>query len=65
MVDTHGTGCSLSSAIAALLARGLPLPQAVQSAHAWLQAAIHAADSLGIGQGRGPVHHFHALWSHV
>lgn len=63
--NTHGTGCSLSSAIAALLARGLPLPQAVQSAHAWLQAAIHAADSLGIGQGRGPVHHFHALWSHV
>jgi hydroxymethylpyrimidine/phosphomethylpyrimidine kinase len=60
--NTHGTGCSLSSAIAAGLARGLPLAEAVGAAHAWLHAAIRAADCLGVGHGRGPVHHFHALW---
>ncbi|MFO1105412.1 MAG: bifunctional hydroxymethylpyrimidine kinase/phosphomethylpyrimidine kinase [Amaricoccus sp.] len=60
--NTHGTGCSLSSAIAAGLARGLPLVEAVGAAHAWLNAAIRAADGLAIGHGRGPVHHFHALW---
>ncbi len=60
--NTHGTGCSLSSAIAAGLARGMPLAAAVGAAHAWLHAAIRAADGLGIGAGRGPVHHFHALW---
>ena len=60
--NTHGTGCSLSSAVAAGLARGLPLVEAVGTAHAWLHAAIRAADSLDVGQGRGPVHHFHALW---
>ena len=60
--NTHGTGCTLSSAIAALLARGRPLPEAVGSARAWLAGAIAAADSLGIGKGKGPVHHFHALW---
>ena len=59
---THGTGCTLSSAIAALLARGRPLPQAVDEAKRWLSAAIAAADGLGIGRGIGPVHHFHALW---
>lgn len=61
--NTHGTGCSLSSAIAAGLARGLPLVEAVGAAHAWLHAAIRAADGLRIGQGRGPVHHFHELWA--
>jgi hydroxymethylpyrimidine/phosphomethylpyrimidine kinase len=60
--NTHGTGCSLSSAIAAGLARGLPLAAAVGAAHDWLHAAIRAADGLAVGQGRGPVHHFHALW---
>ncbi len=60
--NTHGTGCTLSSAIAAGLARGLPLAAAVGDAHAWLHAAIRAADRLGVGRGRGPVHHFHALW---
>ena len=59
---THGTGCTLSSAVAALLARGRPLAQAVAEAKRWLSAAIAAADGLGIGQGIGPVHHFHALW---
>lgn len=60
--NTHGTGCTLSAAIAAGLARGLELEAAVRKAHAYLQGAIAAADRLGIGRGHGPVHHFHALW---
>jgi len=60
--NTHGTGCTLSSAIAALLARGLPLRAAVQGAKAYVTAAIRAADRLDVGHGHGPVHHFHALW---
>ena len=59
---THGTGCTLSSAIAALLARGLALPEAVQGAKAYIAGAIEAADRLGIGGGHGPVHHFHRWW---
>ncbi|MEM9604551.1 MAG: bifunctional hydroxymethylpyrimidine kinase/phosphomethylpyrimidine kinase [Pseudomonadota bacterium] len=61
--NTHGTGCTLSSAIAAHLARGHTLPSAVAASHRYLQAAIRAADTLAIGSGHGPVHHFHALWS--
>jgi len=60
--NTHGTGCTLSAAIAAHLARGAALAEAVAAAHAYLQGAIAAADTLRIGQGRGPVHHFHAIW---
>ena len=60
--NTHGTGCTLSSAIAALLARGLPLRAAVREAKAYVTAAIRAADRLNVGHGHGPVHHFHALW---
>ena len=60
--NTHGTGCSMSSGIAAGLAKGLALSDAVNAAHAWLHGAISAADSLAIGTGHGPVHHFHALW---
>lgn len=62
--NTHGTGCTLSAAIAAGLARGLSLSDAVKSAHAYLQGAIAAADRLNIGHGHGPVHHFHAIWPH-
>ncbi|MFG6560389.1 bifunctional hydroxymethylpyrimidine kinase/phosphomethylpyrimidine kinase [Sulfitobacter sp. 1A15299] len=62
--NTHGTGCTLSAAIAAGLARGLSLPQAVEAAHRYLQRAIAAADALNIGHGHGPVHHFHGVWSH-
>jgi hydroxymethylpyrimidine/phosphomethylpyrimidine kinase len=61
-VNTHGTGCTLSSSIAAGLAKGLMMPEAVGEAHAYLQAAIAAADALNIGHGHGPVHHFHAVW---
>ncbi|REF67900.1 MULTISPECIES: bifunctional hydroxymethylpyrimidine kinase/phosphomethylpyrimidine kinase [Paracoccus] len=60
--NTHGTGCSLSSAIAAGLAQGMTVAQAVTRAHGWLQAAIARADELSVGLGHGPVHHFHALW---
>ena len=59
---THGTGCSLSAAIAALLARGWSLPAAVADAKRWLSAAIRAGATLSIGRGIGPVHHCHALW---
>lgn len=62
--NTHGTGCTLSAAIAAGLAHGLPLEQAVGVAHRYLQRAIAAADDLCVGSGHGPVHHFHAVWSH-
>jgi hydroxymethylpyrimidine/phosphomethylpyrimidine kinase len=60
--NTHGTGCSLSSAIAAGLAKGDDLETAVRTAKAWISAAIEAADRLGIGRGHGPVHHFHGCY---
>ena len=60
--NTHGTGCTLSSAIAAGLAKGLPLADAVRDAKAYITAAIKASDQLKIGHGHGPVHHFHAWW---
>ncbi|MBM9595162.1 bifunctional hydroxymethylpyrimidine kinase/phosphomethylpyrimidine kinase [Roseitranquillus sediminis] len=60
--NTHGTGCSLSSAIAAELAKGAAAEEAVRRAQAWLHRAIAGADRLGIGGGHGPVHHFHAVW---
>ena len=56
---THGTGCTLSSAIAASIARGNPFPAAVEAAHAYLHDAIRAADRLDLGSGHGPVHHFY------
>ncbi|MFK7853230.1 MAG: bifunctional hydroxymethylpyrimidine kinase/phosphomethylpyrimidine kinase [Granulosicoccus sp.] len=60
--NTHGTGCTLSSAITAYLAKGCELPDAVQQASDYLHQAILAADSLNVGQGHGPVHHFHKQW---
>jgi hydroxymethylpyrimidine/phosphomethylpyrimidine kinase len=60
--NTHGTGCTLSSAIAAGLAKGLALPDAVRAAKAYVTAAIAAAMDLEVGRGHGPLHHFHALW---
>jgi hydroxymethylpyrimidine/phosphomethylpyrimidine kinase len=59
--NTHGTGCSLSSAIAAGLAKGEDLAAAVRNAKAYVTAAIAAADRLGVGHGHGPIHHFHAF----
>jgi len=57
--NTHGTGCSLSSAIAAGLAKGEGLETAVRNAKAWISAAISAADRFSVGHGHGPIHHFH------
>ena len=57
--NTHGTGCTLSSAIAAGLAKGESLEQSVRAAKTYVSAAIAAADKLGVGHGHGPVHHFH------
>ncbi|WP_210261004.1 bifunctional hydroxymethylpyrimidine kinase/phosphomethylpyrimidine kinase [Enterovirga aerilata] len=61
--NTHGTGCTLSSAIAAMLASGSNLVEAVVQAKDYLTDALLAADRLRIGAGAGPVHHFHASWS--
>ncbi|MBK5939686.1 bifunctional hydroxymethylpyrimidine kinase/phosphomethylpyrimidine kinase [Halochromatium roseum] len=64
--NTHGTGCTLSSALAAQLAIGadssLDLATAARRAKAYVAAAIAHADALDVGQGQGPTHHFHALW---
>ncbi|AOG11570.1 hydroxymethylpyrimidine kinase/phosphomethylpyrimidine kinase [Agrobacterium sp. RAC06] len=60
--NTHGTGCSLSSALAAELAKGLEPQEAVHVAKAWLAEAVRRSDALTVGSGHGPVHHFHALW---
>lgn len=61
--NTHGTGCTLSSAIAAGLAKKRDLNVAISEAKAFVTGAIAAADELDIGKGHGPTHHFHALWS--
>jgi hydroxymethylpyrimidine/phosphomethylpyrimidine kinase len=57
--NTHGTGCTLSAAIAAGLAHGENLVTAVRNAKVYISAAIAAAKDLDIGHGQGPVHHFH------
>ena len=60
--NTHGTGCTLSSAIAAYLGLGLDLPAAIEAAKTYLTEALRRSDELHVGGGHGPVHHFHALW---
>jgi hydroxymethylpyrimidine/phosphomethylpyrimidine kinase len=60
--NTHGTGCSLSSAIASELARGAPLDTAVGNAKAFISAAIANADRFTVGHGHGPIHHFHRFY---
>lgn len=60
--NTHGTGCTLSAAVAAGLARGLLLRAAVREAKDYLHAALAAGAGLSIGRGSGPVHHFHRWW---
>lgn len=61
--NTHGTGCSLSSAIAALAPQRDSWLSAVTDAKSWITGALTAADCLDIGHGPGPVHHFYDLWS--
>lgn len=60
--NTHGTGCSLSSAIAAGLAKGDAMEVAVRNAKTWLTTALAAADRFSVGHGHGPVHHFHKFY---
>jgi len=60
--NTHGTGCTLSAAIAAFLARGRGLTEAVRDAKEYITSAIAAGDRLSIGNGPGPVHHFYRWW---
>lgn len=60
--NTHGTGCSLSSALAAELAKGQPLELAARHAKHWLANAIYHNKALSVGHGHGPVNHFHTLW---
>jgi hydroxymethylpyrimidine/phosphomethylpyrimidine kinase len=59
---THGTGCTLSSALATQLGHGLPLAEAARVAKAYVARAITTADALTVGQGHGPTHHFHAFF---
>jgi hydroxymethylpyrimidine/phosphomethylpyrimidine kinase len=59
---THGTGCTLSSAIAALRPQRPGWPEAVGDAKAYVTGAIGAAETLAVGTGNGPVHHFHHWW---
>jgi hydroxymethylpyrimidine/phosphomethylpyrimidine kinase len=59
--NTHGTGCTLSAAIAALLAKGEPLEIAVQTAKEFVWQAIVAGQRLGLGHGSGPVDHLHSI----
>ena len=60
--NTHGTGCTLSAALAALLPQRPDVPTAARDAKDYLTEALRHADALRIGHGHGPVHHFHALW---
>lgn len=60
--NTHGTGCTLSAAIAAQLGRGESVPEAVRKAKAYVYEAIAHADELGVGHGHGPTNHFATLW---
>jgi len=57
---THGTGCSLSSAIAALWAKGFSREEAIARAKVYVTEGIRHA--YAVGQGSGPIHHFYALW---
>lgn len=60
--NTHGTGCTLSSAVASFLGRGLDLPEAVKEAEKYLHQAITTGSEYTLGQGYGPVHHFAPYW---
>jgi len=60
--NTHGTGCTLSAALAALRPRHDDWASTVAQAKQWLTAALAQADTLEVGNGIGPVHHFHQWW---
>lgn len=60
--NTHGTGCTLSAALAALLPREPDVPAAARAAKTYLVTAIARSGELEVGSGHGPVHHFHTSW---
>lgn len=61
--NTHGTGCTLSSALACYIAKGLPPLEASHAAKKYVTLSLQNADKLDVGKGHGPIHHFHALWT--
>lgn len=61
-INTHGTGCTLSSAVAAYIAHGLPLNEVVKNAKDYINMAIVTGAKYQIGNGHGPVHHFFMQW---
>ncbi|MBL7479962.1 bifunctional hydroxymethylpyrimidine kinase/phosphomethylpyrimidine kinase [Legionella bononiensis] len=63
--NTHGTGCTLSAAIAACLAQNVELEEACGFAKNYLTHAIQAAKDNSLGSGNGPVHHFYHLWPNL
>lgn len=63
--NTHGTGCTLSAAICAGIARGLSTLEACQTAKRYLFNAIEASKENSVGKGHGPVHHFHHVWPNI
>jgi len=60
--NTHGTGCTLSAAITALLPQRPGIPSAISDAKAYVSEAIAASGALSVGRGHGPLHHFHRFW---
>lgn len=63
--NTHGTGCTLSAAIASFLAQGYALEIACEKAKAYLHRAILHSSVTSVGKGKGPVHHFYHVWSEL
>ncbi len=61
--NSHGTGCTISSAIAACLGKGKDLPTAVREAKVYIDGALQGGAGVKIGRGHGPVHHFHNWWN--
>ncbi|NKX51028.1 bifunctional hydroxymethylpyrimidine kinase/phosphomethylpyrimidine kinase, partial [Arthrobacter deserti] len=59
--NTHGTGCSLSAALATVQARTLDWPETLRQVKSWLTGALERSGELGVGRGHGPIHHFHHL----
>lgn len=61
--NTHGTGCTLSAALASMLAQGMPLGDAVEAAKRYINGAITAGADYETGHGHGPLNHFYKLWT--
>ncbi|MBW2607641.1 MAG: bifunctional hydroxymethylpyrimidine kinase/phosphomethylpyrimidine kinase [Deltaproteobacteria bacterium] len=61
-INNHGTGCTLSSAIASYMAKGCEIEEAVRKAKTYINEALRAGSKYKIGHGHGPVHHFHKFW---